>query len=238
MSLYRYPVTVSLIPNLPRIPYRNGVGNYEGVVIHYTDTSGDNAINEHKYETNHWQDAFLHEFIDAKTCLVQADKNYICWGCGPHGNQRYYQIEMCDASSQEEFNQIFDRTCLRAAEMLFERRLEPVDNVTIRSHRQISEEWPQDTNHTDPDAYLAKWGYNWSMLVERVQRYYAALVQEASPQPVQHPPGNHPDDWKTAAVALAKQRGIIHNDHDPKEPVDFGTLCAALNNLYEKLGGK
>lgn len=369
----KYPVTVQLLPNLPRIPYRLGVGRREGVVVHYTDTKKDTAASEHKYEAGHWREAFVHEFIDATTCLVQADKDYICWGCGPHGNQRYYQIEMCDAKNQAEFNAIFDRTAYRVAQVLFEDGLKPEDNVTVRSHYQISQQWPHDTDHTDPIDYLKKWGKTWEDLVNLVTKYYNEFVGEGKNAPtdgIKSVRGNAPtttapqtvfkegdsgpevkqiqqmlglpahecdgvfgpittaavkgfqtahhitadgivgpvtmgllkanqtvkaaaSSTKTAteakpatvqvtaqkasatvaqdsakveapktaeapkapapatkaepattpdpllsAIELAKQRGIFKTDHKVDEPVDFGLLASALNNLYEVLGGK
>ncbi|MGQ0516366.1 N-acetylmuramoyl-L-alanine amidase, partial [Bacillus sp. D-CC] len=46
------------IEDLPKIPYRNGVGAYEGVVAHSTATPEAPAINIQKYETRTWRSAF------------------------------------------------------------------------------------------------------------------------------------------------------------------------------------
>lgn len=41
---------ILIIPDLPKQPYRNGVGAYEGVVAHFTATPEAPAINIQKYE--------------------------------------------------------------------------------------------------------------------------------------------------------------------------------------------
>ena len=50
---------------MPKVPYLKGVGKYEGVVIHYTDSPGDNARMEADFVKTNWKNAFVHEFIDA-----------------------------------------------------------------------------------------------------------------------------------------------------------------------------
>ncbi|WP_206628036.1 hypothetical protein, partial [Escherichia coli] len=44
-----------IIPDLPKQPYRNGVGAYEGVVAHSTATPEAPAINIQKYESRTWR---------------------------------------------------------------------------------------------------------------------------------------------------------------------------------------
>ncbi|PEI64240.1 N-acetylmuramoyl-L-alanine amidase, partial [Bacillus toyonensis] len=49
-----------IIPDLPKQPYRYGVGAYEGVVAHSTATPEAPAINIQKYESRTWRNAFVH----------------------------------------------------------------------------------------------------------------------------------------------------------------------------------
>ena len=51
---------VLLIPDVPKTPYRGGVGAYEGVIAHSTATPEAPAINIQRYETRTWRNAFVH----------------------------------------------------------------------------------------------------------------------------------------------------------------------------------
>jgi N-acetylmuramoyl-L-alanine amidase CwlA len=187
MGVYKYPVNKQLIDGLPKIPYRNGIGAYEGVVLHYTDNEQDTAASEAAYESRTWQSAFVHFFIDPKQIIQVADTDYICWGCGQYGNQRFVQIEMCHADTIDEFNQIFDMACEKAAELLAARKLgvspaKSDGSGTLWSHADVSK-YLGGTNHTDPIAWLQRWGKTWQDVIDRVSVYYNGLVNETQPQP-------------------------------------------------------
>ena len=55
---------VLLIPDVPKTPYRGGVGAYEGVIAHSTATPEAPAINIQRYETRTWRNAFVHYAVD------------------------------------------------------------------------------------------------------------------------------------------------------------------------------
>ena len=55
---------ILLIPDVPKTPYRGGIGAYEGVVAHSTATPEAPAINIQRYETRTWRNAFVHYAVD------------------------------------------------------------------------------------------------------------------------------------------------------------------------------
>ncbi|PEV74625.1 N-acetylmuramoyl-L-alanine amidase, partial [Bacillus cereus] len=62
-----------IIPDLPKQPYRYGVGAYEGVVAHSTATPEAPAINIQKYESRTWRNAFVHYAVDWNETIQIAD---------------------------------------------------------------------------------------------------------------------------------------------------------------------
>ena len=182
MSIYHYPIIQSWIPVLPKIPYRNGIGQYEGVVLHFTDNYNDNADIEREWETKTWRSAFVHEFIDPKQILQIANPDYKCWGAGRIANERFISIELCHSDNQEEFNDSYDMYCERAAEYLFKNKLQVVPaksdgTGTIWSHHDVST-YLGGTDHQDPIAYLFKFGKTWQNVIDTVSFYYSLLEQE------------------------------------------------------------
>lgn len=176
-----YPVIIDWIPGLPRIPYRLGAGNWEGVVMHQTANPNDTARSERAYEAVTYQNAFVHEFIDPTEIIQVANPDYIAYGAGPNANPRFIHLELCSARSQDEFNRSFDRWCQRAAFFLAKRNLQVIaakadGTGTLWSHLQVSE-WLGGTTHTDPIAYIESWGKNGQNVLDTVQLHYDAIME-------------------------------------------------------------
>ncbi len=192
-----YKVNKEWIPGIPQIPYIKGVGKYEGVVIHYTASPGDNARMEADYERKHWSKAFVHEFIDPSEIIQVADPDYKSWGVGESGNDRFINLELCDASNQRDFDISFDKITQRAAEYLYARNLgvtpAKADGTgTLWGHFQVSD-YLGDTNHSDPVAYLAKWGISWNDVISTVTEKYNALASGQIPETIDSAGGSSSD---------------------------------------------
>jgi N-acetylmuramoyl-L-alanine amidase CwlA len=175
-----YPVTINWIPGLPEKPYRAGVGLFEGVVMHQTATPGDSAASERAYESQHFNEAFVHEFIDPAQILQVANPAYLAYGAGHFANKRFIHLELCSAKTREQFEQSFDRWCQRAAIHLAARKLgvsnaQPSGTGTLWGHFQVSK-YLGGTDHTDPVDYLKQWGKTWDSVLERVSLHYEFIT--------------------------------------------------------------
>jgi len=238
----RYPVNIQWIPGLPEIPYRNGVGAYEGVVLHYTDTPNDSAASEAAYESRTYLSAFVHEFIDPIEIIQVANPDFIAYGAGYEANQRFVHLELCSAQTLEEFNRSFDMWCERAAEYLAARGLgvskaQPDGSGTLWSHADVTR-YLGGTTHTDPIAYLTLWGKTWQDAVDRVSQYYNWLMQLKG--------GNAMDKktpysdveagrWSENAIAVISNMGFMSGYGDgtfrPAQPLTREEFAVVLNNL-------
>ena len=182
------------IPGLPQTTYRKGIGMYEGVVFHYTDNPNDNAQIEANYEKYNWDIAYVHEFIDYRQCIQVANPNYKAWGAGKYANDRFIHIELCSSSNKAEFNASFNMITERIAEYLYARKLgvSPAKSDgtgTLWSHADVSK-YLGATDHTDPIAYLAKWGETWQDVINIVTIRYNAIAKGviySTPTPTQLP---------------------------------------------------
>ena len=182
MSIHRYPVKKQWIEGIPSNPYRNGVGAYEGVVLHYTDNENDTAQKEADYAKENWEQrhVFVHEFVDAKECIQTANPDYKAAGAGRNANERFTHIELCHANNKKEFEDSFDKQMERAAEYLANRKLgvtpaKPDGSGTLWSHADVTH-YLGGTDHLDPEPYLKKWGKTWQDAIDQVAYYYDQLI--------------------------------------------------------------
>ncbi len=178
-------VRLEWIPGLPQAPFLKGVGKYEGVVLHYTASPNDTARTEADHEKKYWRNAFVHEFIDPNEIIQVADPDYKSWGAGERANDRFIHLELCDAANQNDFNISFEKITLRAAEYLYINKLgvtpARADGTgTLWGHMDVTK-YLGFTNHTDPVAYLAKWGKTWNDVINSVAEKYSALASGKDP---------------------------------------------------------
>lgn len=169
------------IPGIPRNPYNNGIGMYEGVVLHYTNNPTDTAQIEANYMRRNWDEAFVHEFVDPKQIIQVANPNYACWGAGEYANHRFVQIELCHADTKADFDKSFNMYCERAAEYLYARKLGVIPaksdgTGTLWGHFDVTN-YLGGTDHTDPISYLAKWGKTWKDVIDTVTQDYNKLAE-------------------------------------------------------------
>ncbi|MCM0725948.1 peptidoglycan recognition protein family protein [Latilactobacillus curvatus] len=175
-----------LHPNITQDLHTFSIFNYKtddnrpnGVVVHYTDNPNNySARSEADYEINgRWQSAFVHTFIDARTILNIHDTDYGAWGSGAVGNKYFAQFEMVTARNFEDFAKTTSYSAWYTAYLLNKYNLTPSlaqnhNGVgTIWSHHNVTQ-YLGGTDHTDPDAYFAKYGYDMNQFYALVQHYY------------------------------------------------------------------
>lgn len=157
--------------------YQTADGKPTGVVFHYTDNATNySARNEADYEINGgWKSAFVHTFIDAGTILNIHDISKGCWGSGPQGNKYFVQFELVTARNSDEFARSVNNAAYYVAYLAhhFNWPLTLASNGvgTIWTHHNVTE-FLGGTDHTDPDAYLAKHGYNTTQFLDLVKAHY------------------------------------------------------------------
>ncbi|WP_253726509.1 N-acetylmuramoyl-L-alanine amidase family protein [Latilactobacillus curvatus] len=176
---YQHPNITSELNEFSMFGYSTDDGRPSGVVVHYTDNPTNfSARNEADYEINGgWQSAFVHTFIDANTILNIHDTDFGAWGCGPVGNKYFAQFEMVTARNFDDFTKTTSYSAWYTAYLLSKYNLTP---SLAQAHNGVGTVWSHSdvthylggTNHTDPDAYFAKYGYSMGQFFDLVQHYY------------------------------------------------------------------
>ncbi|MCQ6328424.1 N-acetylmuramoyl-L-alanine amidase [Bacillus cereus] len=168
---------VLLIPDLPKQPYRNGVGAYEGVVAHSTATPEAPAINIQRYETRTWRNAFVHYAVDWNESIQIASTEYIAYGAGPAANKRFVHVELCETADYAKFKRSYEKYVKLLAKILQDKHLSVEKGLW--THNDVRK-YLGGTDHEDPIDYLRSHGVSESQFRSDVQRAYNNSSVEVS----------------------------------------------------------
>ncbi|WP_410985621.1 N-acetylmuramoyl-L-alanine amidase [Bacillus cereus] len=160
---------ILIIPDLPKQPYRYGVGAYEGVVAHSTATPEAPAINIQKYETRTWRNAFVHYAVDWNETIQIADTKYIAYGAGPSANKRFVHVELCETANYDKFKRSYDKYVKLLAKILKDNNLSVEKGLW--THCDVTK-YLGGTDHEDPLDYLRSHGVSEAQFRADVQRAY------------------------------------------------------------------
>ncbi|MGX7039748.1 GW dipeptide domain-containing protein, partial [Vagococcus fessus] len=153
-----------------------------GIVIHETANPNSTIDGEVNFMFNNWQNAFVHAYASGNRVIETAPTDYLSWGAGPNANPYYIHIELCRSKSFDDFARSVNSDSYWVASKLVEFNLQPSfgDNDglgSIISHNGIANFWG-GTDHTDPIAYFAQWGYTMSEFYDLVVKKYNILKGE------------------------------------------------------------
>ncbi|PEP80683.1 N-acetylmuramoyl-L-alanine amidase [Bacillus toyonensis] len=160
---------VLLIPDLPKQPYRYGVGKYEGVVAHSTATPEAPAINIQKYESRTWRSAFVHYAVDWDETIQIADTRYIAYGAGAAANKRFVHVELCETADYTKFKRSYEKYVKLLAKILKDNSLSVEKGLW--THNDVRK-YLGGTTHEDPLDYLKFHGVSEAQFRADVQRTY------------------------------------------------------------------
>ncbi|MFD1418165.1 peptidoglycan recognition protein family protein [Companilactobacillus keshanensis] len=156
--------------------YENGVGKPEGVVVHETADANASAENEVSYFNNNWPSlqTYVHAFVDDKESINIHSADYGVWGAGHTANYKFIQVELCEVHDYDAFARSLSNDAYYIATRLIQYNLPDIPGQTVVSHHQVSNTY-RETNHSDPDGYFAKWGYDMNQFNDLISYYYNNL---------------------------------------------------------------
>lgn len=114
-----------------------------------------------------------HAFLDSNQLLLTVPKDQKAYHVrgsyqGQSFNDQSYGMELCNLKSQEEVEEQFANATKYYAILCIEFNLNPYND--IRSHNELTQQGNVKGGHVDPDAYLAKWGYDMDMFRDEVAK--------------------------------------------------------------------
>ncbi|GAB6517491.1 N-acetylmuramoyl-L-alanine amidase [Bacillus cereus] len=166
-----------LLPDVPKTPYRGGVGAYEGVVAHSTATPEAPAINIQRYETRTWRNAFVHYAVDWNETIQIADTRYIAYGAGPGANKRFVHVELCETADYVKFKRSYEKYVKLLVKILKDNNLSVEKGLW--THNDVRK-YLGGTDHEDPIDYLRSHGVSEVQFRSDVQRAYNNSSVEVS----------------------------------------------------------
>jgi N-acetylmuramoyl-L-alanine amidase CwlA len=181
-----YAITPKFLSGIPKLPFRNGVGAYEGIVLHSTGNGEDTALGNVNYEQDHWQDAFVHYFIDETGIYQTASTDFRAWGAGANANPRFVHIELCETKNHDDFLVSYNQYVWLAGYLLYSKKLgvtpAKADGTgTLWSHADVTKILG-GTTHPDPIDFLASHGKTWANVVNDVTYVYNQYVEQDKPK--------------------------------------------------------
>ncbi|CUB52400.1 Bifunctional autolysin precursor [Bacillus subtilis] len=169
LSTSAFADRILLIPDVPKTPYRGGIGAYEGVVAHSTATPEAPAINIQKYESRTWRSAFVHYAVDWNETIQIADTRYKAYGAGPAANARFVHVELCETADYTKFKQSYEKYVKLLAKILKDNNLSVEKGLW--THYNVTK-YLGGTDHEDPLDYLRRHGVSEAQFRGDVQRAY------------------------------------------------------------------
>ncbi|PEP73998.1 N-acetylmuramoyl-L-alanine amidase [Bacillus pseudomycoides] len=185
-----------IIDDLPKVPYRYGVGAYEGVVAHSTATPEAPAINIQKYESRTWRNAFVHCAVDWNEKIQIADTKYISFGAGSGANKRFVHVELCETADYDKFKRSYDKYVKLLAKILRDRGISVEKGLW--THYDVTK-YLGGTDHEDPLDYLRSHGVSEAQFRADVQRAYNNSDISVPEKP-----------FKPAEVPTANVEGVVY----------------------------
>ena len=169
----------------PKYGYRNGVGKPEGIVVHDTANENSTITGEINYMKNNYNSAFVHAFVDGNRIIETAPTDYLSWGAGPYGNERYINVEIVHTHDYDSFARSMNNYADYAATQLQYYGLKPdsAENDgkgTVWTHAAISR-WLGGTDHADPHSYFQQHNYSYNELYDLINEKYQIKMGQVAP---------------------------------------------------------
>jgi N-acetylmuramoyl-L-alanine amidase CwlA len=157
------------VPGLPKIAWANGKPTV--IVAHETGNDNSTVESERNFMSNNWQNAFYH-------CLAGEDGFYIfhdpdiggAWGAGPSMHEYAIHVELIRSKTKAGFKKAY-KNYVDGIKWLAKKYAIPVtlnkgsSKRGIYTHHYVTKTFG-GTTHTDPDAYLAKYGVSISQFAK------------------------------------------------------------------------
>lgn len=147
---------------------------------------------------------------------------------GPTYNAMSLSIELCEpattlpwAEQVRRFDETWKRGVWLSADILF-RHGWPI--TAMVGHFEVSQQVPNETDHTDPLPFFKRFGKTWTDWRADVAK---ALEERKRGYPTEAP------EWKWQAVRDLVGMGLLHDMRHPLQPVEWWELALMLARVRQ-----
>ena len=203
----------------PKYGYRYGVGRPEGIVVHDTANENSTIDGEINFMKNNYESAFVHAFVDGNRIVETAPTDYLSWGAGPAGNERFINVEIVHTHDYASFARSMNNYADYAATQLVYYGLKPdsAENDgqgTVWTHYAISR-WLGGTDHADPHQYFSNHNYSYAELYDLINEKYLIKTGQVAP-------------WGTTSSSSTKPSGGSSSSSSDKLTVKANSGVAQI----------
>ena len=144
------------------------------VVVHSSGNPNASLESEISYMSRNYRNAYTQSWAGHNKIVEIANTDYRAWGAGRTANKYAVQIEVTEDKrlTKAQKLQAIDHEAFWVAVQCAYYGI-PLNKVY--SHNDISNMYPQDTNHTDPIAFFKSVGVSWSQFKSQVKKYHDVL---------------------------------------------------------------
>ncbi len=169
-----YEITQKFIHyNRPGIPL-----NPIGLVLHETANPNDSDEMETKYFDSGDRKASAHTFVGADSITQNIPFNEVAWHAGHTANYSRIGIELCHATTQEKFNEIWKRGVWLFAYLFVNvLKIKTVTTDNLMSHAEVSNKW-HESDHQDPIEYFEQFNKTVDDFRNDVQKEINEMIGE------------------------------------------------------------
>lgn len=136
--------------------YNTATGKPTMVVVHETANPNDSIWGEINYEQTHYNNAFVHAFVDGNNIIEISPTDREAWGCCYPGNGYAVQFEQVEVYGRDNFARELANAAYYAAYNIVKYQMQPHfttgKDSTLYSHHMVSN-FLGGTDHVDPDGY-------------------------------------------------------------------------------------
>lgn len=199
--------------------------------VHSTANVGATAQN-HRDLWSRGYDSAVHLVSDWTQAIHTVPYDRLCWQVG-NGNSTCEGLEICEADNYADFY----RGIKIAAQVIRERLTAHGWGIDrVKSHAWFSHTYG-GSDHTDPNPYFARWGYNWDAFLNEIQSgttdsSFSSLTTNTLGEDLLMALSQYDQELvKNAVVDINNRTARIEKALGPVPGYPFNYLPAILNNL-------
>lgn len=154
------------------------------VVVHETANPNDSIQGEINFEKTHYNDAFVHAFVDGNQIIEIAPTDQEAWGAAYPANGRAVQFEQVEVYGANNFARELVNAAYYTAYKMNEYGMVPElaqanGTGTLWSHHNVSQ-YLGGTDHTDPDNYWSNRASNYFGTTYTMRDFFELVKYEYS----------------------------------------------------------
>ena len=203
-------------------------------VLHDTGNylKGDTALANYNFWVRQNNGIAAHTIVDKTQILETVPWNQKAWHVGGVGNTNSWGVELCNMTTQSDFDSQIDDTAKYFALFRF-KYMNGIDVTkdNLKSHYECNQTMKTGSTHTDVNGYFAHYGFTMDKFRALVQKYLNELKAPAIPvTPVVDP-------ILVADVDVLTKAGVIGSPEAWKttspNAYPTGNIYALMNNMVK-----